>query len=92
VLTLPPEATLLHTQIVACVFPAVLNLLAVASLLAMPAHFVAGAEDLHLVVVSPLATLTPTTHYARYATAMVTLFWTAITGSVTTHFFFENVQ
>lgn len=44
-LTLPPEATLLHTQTVACVFPAVINLLVVASLLAIPGHFVAGGSS-----------------------------------------------
>jgi hypothetical protein len=70
------EATLLHTQTVACVVPTVITLLAVASL-ALPGHFVAEAEDPHLVVVPP-----PTTHYARYATAMVTLPWTVTIGSM----------
>jgi hypothetical protein len=58
--TLLPEATLLHTQIVACVVPAVITLLAVASL-ALPGHFVAEAKDPHLVLIPP-----PTAHYARY--------------------------
>jgi hypothetical protein len=61
----------------ACVVPAVITLLAVASLLVIPCHFVAGAEDTHMVVVPP-----PTAHYARYATAMDTLLWTATTGSM----------
>jgi hypothetical protein len=74
--TLPPEAALLHTQTVACVVPAVINLLAVASL-ALPGHFVAEAEDPHLAVDPP-----PTAHYARYATAMVTLPWTVTIGSM----------
>jgi len=39
VLTLPPEATLLHTPTVACVVPAVITLLAVASLMVLPGHF-----------------------------------------------------
>jgi len=75
VLTLPPEATSIHTPLettVACVIPVVIKLLAVASHLVIPGHFVEEAED-HLAVVSPPAAPSLADLCARSAIAMVIL-------------------